>query len=256
MPDSLTPDRWEEIKAILGEALSLEPGERDELICSRCGDDREKFREVISLLAQHGTSNGVNVFSSGFVDLRNIDEAISAAMPLGHLGLDCDSNTSSGRSSDELRGGRFQIKSEYARGGLGVVYLAYDHELKRDVAVKEIQKFAEGSKAIRERFIREARITGQLEHSGVAPVYGFGRHSDGAWYYAMKLVLGTSMAKAIEDFHRNGLPGRPSFTLPDSVDYSKPSSMSRTPLNTLISVRSSIAISSPRISTSVSTGKQ
>src|SRR5262249_15270282 len=53
----------------------------------------------------------------------------------------------------------------------------------------------------RERFQREAEITGRLEHPGVVPVYCIGHDSAGHPYYTMRLIEGRTLADAIEEFH-------------------------------------------------------
>src|SRR5438552_969227 len=58
------------------------------------------------------------------------------------------------------------------------------------------------------RFLREAVITGRLEHPGVVPVYGLGRHADGRPYYAMRLVKGQTLKDAIDRFHQADARGR------------------------------------------------
>src|SRR5262249_21769151 len=55
------------------------------------------------------------------------------------------------------------------------------------------------------RFVKEAEITGKLEHPGVVPVYGLGRHADGRPFYAMRLIKGETLKEAIARFH--GTPG-------------------------------------------------
>src|SRR5206468_9433769 len=61
----------------------------------------------------------------------------------------------------------------------------------------------------RSRFVLEAEITGKLEHPGVVPVYGLGRHADGRPYYAMRLIEGDSLKQAIIQFHRWEDRGQP-----------------------------------------------
>jgi serine/threonine-protein kinase len=97
---------------------------------------------------------------------------------------------------------RFRRLREHARGGLGEVFVALDGELNREVALKEIQdRFADRPDA-RGRFLREAEITGNLEHPGVVPVYGLGAYPDGRPYYATRFIRGESMQEAIERFHK------------------------------------------------------
>ena len=71
--------------------------------------------------------------------------------------------------------GRYELGAEIARGGMGVVYRATDGVLNRPVAVKVLQdKFSSDSGTAR-RFADEARITAQLQHPAIPPIYDFGR---------------------------------------------------------------------------------
>jgi eukaryotic-like serine/threonine-protein kinase len=98
-------------------------------------------------------------------------------------------------------GRRFRILRRHARGGLGEVFVAFDDELRREVALKEIRPEHAGQARSRARFLLEAEITGGLEHPGVVPVYGLGRYPDGRPYYAMRFVHGRTLKEAIADFH-------------------------------------------------------
>jgi serine/threonine protein kinase len=98
-------------------------------------------------------------------------------------------------------GERFRILRLYARGGLGEVFVAQDAELPREVALKQIQSHCAHDAISRERFVREAEITGGLEHPGIVPVYGLGAHADGRPYYAMRLIRGETLKDAITRFH-------------------------------------------------------
>jgi WD40 repeat protein/serine/threonine protein kinase len=98
-------------------------------------------------------------------------------------------------------GERYRIIRPHARGGLGEVFLALDPELDRQVALKELQSFHADDPDSQSRFLREARITGRLEHPGIVPVYGLGRHADGRPFYAMRLIEGETLKQAIERFH-------------------------------------------------------
>ena len=104
--------------------------------------------------------------------------------------------------SPSIGGDRFQLIRKHARGGIGQVWLARDGELKRDVAVKEIQPQFAGSENQRTRFVLEAEITGSLEHPGIVPVYSLGRNAEGCPYYAMRFIEGESLSVAIRRFHR------------------------------------------------------
>ena len=96
------------------------------------------------------------------------------------------------------RAARFELGEEIARGGMGVVYLARDLVLDRDVGVKTLQHPPEGAGAIR-RFQDEARITGQLQHPGIPPVHDLGTLPDGRPFLAMKLIKGRTLDALLKD---------------------------------------------------------
>jgi serine/threonine-protein kinase len=101
-----------------------------------------------------------------------------------------------------IMGDRFRPLRPHARGGIGLVWVARDNELQRDVALKVIQpKYAERNDQ-RTRFVLEAEITGKLEHPGIVPVYSLGRDPDGRPYYAMRFIRGESLSAAIKRFHK------------------------------------------------------
>jgi WD40 repeat protein/tRNA A-37 threonylcarbamoyl transferase component Bud32 len=98
-------------------------------------------------------------------------------------------------------GMRYRVLRPHAQGGLGVVSVARDTELGREVALKEIHAGHAGDAVSRDRFVREAEITGGLEHPGIVPVYGLGRYDDGRPYYAMRFIRGESLQEAIKKLH-------------------------------------------------------
>ena len=117
--------------------------------------------------------------------------------------------------------GRYTGGSEYARGGIGRILLVHDEQIGRDVILKELLPNLEvnptaptlsrlpgggspgtpmrHSAAMMARFLQEAKITGQLEHPSIVPVYELGLRNDGQLYYTMKLVRGKTMAVAIDE---------------------------------------------------------
>jgi eukaryotic-like serine/threonine-protein kinase len=82
--------------------------------------------------------------------------------------------------------GRFTVLRPHAQGGLGKVSVALDHELNRQVALKEILPLRAGEADCQERFLQEAEITGQLEHPGIVPVYALGTYGDGRPFYKQR----------------------------------------------------------------------
>ncbi len=101
-------------------------------------------------------------------------------------------------SSDQ----RFRILRLHKSGGLGKVFLAVHQEFNRRVALKEIKGRYASDPQFRARFLTEARITGNLEHPGIVPVYSLGQHQDGRPFYVMRFIRGDSLTEAIEAFHQ------------------------------------------------------
>jgi WD40 repeat protein len=110
--------------------------------------------------------------------------------------------------------GRYQFSLEHAQGGMGKVLIVYDSHLARRIALKELLPLAPVSSSAstlevrgpapgllarqrQARFLYEARITGQLEHPSIVPIYELGRRSDGSLYYTMRLIKGRSLRQAI-----------------------------------------------------------
>ena len=92
---------------------------------------------------------------------------------------------------------RFGKGAFHDKGGLGQVFHGTDHELCREVAIKEIRDEHADNPDFRSRFLREAMITGGLEHPGIVPVYGLGTNGDGHPYYAMRFIRGKTLEDAI-----------------------------------------------------------
>lgn len=136
------------------------------------------------------------------------DEGPRSSVPEG----DTLPSDSIGEASTLLQGERFRILRPHAEGGLGQVFLAEDTELCREVALKEIQPRHSFEPATRARFIKEARITGGLEHPGIVPVYALGTYDDGRPYYAMRFIRGDSLKDAIDQFHRRAGAAMPPVT--------------------------------------------
>ncbi|MCA9189707.1 MAG: serine/threonine protein kinase, partial [Planctomycetales bacterium] len=97
---------------------------------------------------------------------------------------------------------RYDLQAEIGRGGCGVVSQALDRQLQRTVVLKRIADRLTGSDEIVQRFLNEARITGQLEHPGIVPVYEMGLDEHGLPFYAMRQIRGVTMADRIRALHQ------------------------------------------------------
>src|SRR6185295_12143969 len=88
--------------------------------------------------------------------------------------------------------GQCSFQKELGRGGMGVVYLARDEKLERLVAIKVLPPELTGNAEIRTRFLREARIAGQLSHPNIVPIYR-ADEIDGNAFFVMAYVEGESL---------------------------------------------------------------
>jgi serine/threonine-protein kinase len=103
---------------------------------------------------------------------------------------------------------RYKLVHRHAAGGIGLVWLAYDAELARSVALKELRPERQGQPTVVERFLREARITGQLEHPGIVPVYELVRQAEnGQPFYTMRFLKGRTLTTAIQSYHEKRATG-------------------------------------------------
>src|SRR5262249_14173091 len=93
--------------------------------------------------------------------------------------------------------GRYRVEGELGRGGMGVVLMAWDDELDRPLAVKLLLRQHAEQSPLEQRFLAEARLTGQLQHPGIPPVHEMGRLSDGRPYFAMKLIKGHTLSQLL-----------------------------------------------------------
>jgi PAS domain S-box-containing protein len=96
----------------------------------------------------------------------------------------------------------------HATGGIGRVWLARDNELGRNVAHKELRPEQAGHATLGARFLQEARITGQLEHPGIIPVYELVRAPDSQPFYTMRFVKGRTMSEAARAYHEQRQAGK------------------------------------------------
>jgi eukaryotic-like serine/threonine-protein kinase len=87
----------------------------------------------------------------------------------------------------------YELQDEIGRGGMGVVYRARDTALDRDVAVKLLSERYPPDSVSAQRFLSEARITGQLQHPGIPAVHQVGTLADGRPFLAMKLIKGSTL---------------------------------------------------------------
>jgi serine/threonine-protein kinase len=93
-----------------------------------------------------------------------------------------------------------------AKGGMAVIESAQDAVLQREVAKKTIHEHLNDNRRALFLFMREARITSQLDHPHVVPVYDVGRDADGRLFFTMKRVSGRTLATLFSELPKGPLP--------------------------------------------------
>lgn len=93
--------------------------------------------------------------------------------------------------------GQYQLVEKIGEGGMGAVYRARHHMLRRDTALKVLLPGHHSAKAIA-RFEREVRLTARLSHPNTVTVFDYGRTPDGCFYYTMELLEGATLEEIVQ----------------------------------------------------------
>ena len=110
-------------------------------------------------------------------------------------------NHSDNNMSEKQLIGRYEIVSELGRGGMGVVFKAWEESLQRFVAIKMLGDQLTDDESLVTRFLREARAVADLNHPNVVQVFTVDTH-DGRPYFAMEYVEGESLTELIRTSRR------------------------------------------------------
>ncbi len=166
----MQPERAARIADIVEQALDVQIGQRGPLLVELCGEDRELFVEVASLLHFQEKARD-------FIEKPAV-ETVAEILAGDRCGL---------QTGDTLNG--YTILSLLGEGGMGEVYLANDSSLGRKVAIK-VLKFGMGTANFIRHFKEEERILAGLTHSNIAQLYGGALTRNGLPYFVMEYVDG------------------------------------------------------------------
>src|SRR4051812_35691474 len=92
--------------------------------------------------------------------------------------------------------GEYSLQRELGRGGMGIVYLARDVQLDRDVAIKVLPTHMARTAESRERFVREARTAAGLSHPNIVPIHRVGE-AGGFVFFVMSYIEGETLGERL-----------------------------------------------------------
>src|SRR5215831_8935627 len=178
----MTPERWQQVKALLDEARKLAPEQRSAFLEQACSDDQSLRQELESLLASAEKA------PPGFLQ----SSAVRVTLGKG------------------TRLGEYEVQSLLGFGGMGEVYRARDRKLDREVAIKVLPTFLSSDPDRLRRFEQEARAAAALNHPNILAVYQLGTYEE-APYIVSELLKGETLRDQVR---------RGPLELPKLLDYS------------------------------------
>jgi eukaryotic-like serine/threonine-protein kinase len=171
-------DRWKQIEELYEAALRLAPADRESFLSLACAGDealREKLESLIAAAEQ----------ADSFLE----EPAVGLGLTL--LGLQPVSLV--GQTID-----RYRLLKLIGSGGMGVVYLAHDPRLDRNIALKLLPTSITGDHQRVDRFLQEARAAVAISHQNVAHVYEIGE-DQGRHFITMEYVAGHTLRHVMKE---------------------------------------------------------
>jgi eukaryotic-like serine/threonine-protein kinase len=167
----VNPDRWQQVKKVFTEAVQREPSQREAFLAEACVGDADLRAEVEELLASYQTE-------------------FMAQPAVGEV-----ADLIAGEKRDLKSGQRinqYEIVRPIGAGGMGVVYLAQDTKLRRQVALKLLPHELTDNQDRLRRFEQEARAASALNHPNILTIHEIGT-SEGASFIATEFIDGETL---------------------------------------------------------------
>jgi hypothetical protein len=176
MADTLTPEQWQNVRALFEAALERDPPDAAAWAAREARHDALVRDEVLSLLQHHSRAGEFlsQPVAERLPDLLEDDTALEPGATIGS----------------------YTIVRELGRGGMGRVYLATDSKLNRTVALKVLAPHLLRDPLQRERLRREARAAAGLTHPGICTVFAL-EEIDGELYIATEYIDGVTLGEEI-----------------------------------------------------------
>ena len=169
----MDPERWHQLSEVFHEALKQPPERRATFLEDACGGDAVLRDEVASLLAYHDQADEAG---------DTLTRLVGAKLP--------DTGLAESLVGQSLH--HYSVTEKLGEGGMGVVYLADDTRLGRQVAIKALSRQFTQNTERRERLRREAQAAAALSHPGIATVYALEEFRDNL-YIVSEYVPGQTL---------------------------------------------------------------
>lgn len=178
----MDPERWQKLEELFHASLEREPVARAFFIADSCASDPEMRKELESMVEHHDRAG--NMIESPAYDL--VAETILGEDSLHAL---------IGKSL-----GQYQIIRVLGRGGLGVVFLAFDEALRRNVAIKFLNDDLASDSSRVQRFKQEAHAASALNHPNILTIFDIGE-IDQRQFIVTEFVEGETLRDRLNTGH-------------------------------------------------------
>lgn len=189
----MTPEEYQRIHECFTQLCQLEAPER-QLALNRLRLQDPELHQAVEVLLRMDSASDDRLRSVAEKTLRANDAG-------GHVVVSAMDRAAEGREV------RYQLTRLHATGGMGRVWLARDNSIGRNVALKELRPETPVADAVWNRFLNEAKVTGQLEHPGIVPVYEVDSDDAERLFYTMRFVKGQTLHEAIRAFTKRRSEG-------------------------------------------------
>jgi serine/threonine protein kinase/Tfp pilus assembly protein PilF len=183
----IRPQEWQRVMDIFDRAVDLPPAEQSALLRIECAGDA--LREYVLRLLE--ADQRLSSESSPSLQLPR-NELIGAGLWHDKVGAEGLSSRMIGTTISH-----YQIEAELGRGGMGVVFQAYDTNLRRRVAIKILTEGLASLGDARTTVLAEARAASALNHPSIVTIYEVGEHA-GKHFIVMELLSGTNLRSILK----------------------------------------------------------